>query len=79
MKKIVIIGPESTGKTTITQQLAAHFQCPMVEEYARWYIDQLDRPYYQQDLLEIARGQLINEDSFSESSSPYLFCDTDCI
>ena len=77
MKKIVIIGPESTGKTTITQQLAAHFQCPMVEEYARWYIDQLDRPYYQQDLLKIARGQLINEDSFSESSSPYLFCDTD--
>lgn len=77
MKKIVIIGPESTGKTTITQQLAAHFQCPMVEEYARWYIGQLNRPYCQQDLLEIARGQLINEDSFSESSEPYLFCDTD--
>ncbi len=79
MKKIVIIGPESTGKTTLAQQLATHFQSPMVEEYARAYIDRLDRPYHQQDLLEIARGQLKNEDFFRNSKAPLLFCDTDLL
>jgi len=49
----------------------------MVDEYARTYIDQLERPYSQQDLLEIARGQLKNEESFDHSTDPYLFCDTD--
>ena len=77
MKKIVIIGPESTGKTSLTRQLAAHFQCPMVEEYARSYIDQLDRPYNKDDLFEIARGQIRLEDSFEQHNAPYLFCDTD--
>jgi len=77
MKKIVIIGPESTGKTTMAQQLAAYFQSPMVKEYARTHIDQLGRPYQQRDLLEIARGQIKNEDQFRDSSVPYLFCDTD--
>jgi NadR type nicotinamide-nucleotide adenylyltransferase len=75
MKKIVIIGPESTGKTTMAQHLAAYFQSPIVEEFARTYIDHLDRPYNQQDLLEIARGQIKNEDRFRDSR--YLFCDTD--
>lgn len=79
MKKIVIIGPESTGKTTLAQQLATHFQSPMVEEYARAYIDRIDRPYNQQDLLEIARGQLKNEDFFRNSTAPWLFCDTDLL
>jgi len=77
MKKIVIIGPESTGKTTLTKQLAAHYDCPMVEEYARAYIDRLNRPYCEQDLLEIARGQVKSEDRFREVEAPYLFCDTD--
>ena len=77
MKKIVIIGPESTGKSTLTQQLAQHFNCPTVKEYAREYIDRLDRPYTKDDLLVIARGQLALEDDLMHSTAPYLFCDTD--
>ncbi len=77
MKKIVIIGPESTGKTALTKQLAEHFHCPMVAEYARSYIDQLDRPYTQDDLLTIAKGQLSLEDEFQYMDAPFLFCDTD--
>ena len=77
MKKVVIIGPESTGKTTLTRQLATHFQCPMVEEYARTYIANLTEVYRQPDLLAIARGQLRNEDSFKEIEARWLFCDTD--
>lgn len=77
MKKIVIIGPESTGKTTLARQLSEHIGCPMVEEYARAYIDGLNRPYQKEDLLEIARGQLKLEDQFNNSNARYLFCDTD--
>ncbi len=77
MKKIVIVGPESTGKTTITQLLAAHYQSPIVDEFARSYIDQLNRPYQLADLLKIARGQIDNEESVVNSSSAWLFCDTD--
>ena len=58
-------------------QLAQHFDCPSVKEYAREYIDQLDRPYLEDDLLAIARGQLALEDRQSRATAPYLFCDTD--
>ena len=61
MKKIVLIGPESTGKTTLAKQLAKHYDTVWVEEYARTYIDQLNRPYEQHDLLNIAQGQLLAE------------------
>lgn len=77
MKRIVIIGPESTGKTTLTTELAGYFHCPMVEEYARDYIDRLNRPYAEEDLLKIAAGQLALEDSREDINRPYLFCDTD--
>ena len=77
MKKIVIIGPESTGKSSLTKKLAEHYHCPMVEEYARSYIDQLNRPYHKEDLLEIARGQVAAEEMFKDAEAPFLFCDTD--
>lgn len=77
MKKIVITGPESTGKTTLTEKLSVHFQCPMVEEYARQYLEQLDRTYRQADLLEIAKGQIKMEDHYQDTNVPFLFCDTD--
>ena len=44
MFKIVILGPESTGKSTLTSQLAEHYKAQWVPEYARQYIDMLDRP-----------------------------------
>jgi nicotinamide riboside kinase len=60
--KITITGPESSGKTTLAQKLAQTFDTLWVPEYAREYIDQLDRPYLEADLLEIARGQVARED-----------------
>ena len=66
MHKIVIIGPESTGKSTLSQQLAHHYNEPWVREYAREYIDHLDRPYTYADLLAIAKGQVkLEEDQAS--------------
>ena len=62
MKKIVIIGPESTGKTTLTKSLAKHYNCQFVTEYAREYIDNLNRPYVEDDILKIAKKQIELED-----------------
>lgn len=66
MKKLVIVGPESTGKSTITQELADHyakqFPTAWVPEFAREYLENLDRPYTYEDLVPIAEGQLAWED-----------------
>lgn len=78
MRKVVIIGPESTGKSTLSGQLAAHFQTLWVPEFARAYIDTLDRPYEEEDLYKIATGQLEQEDKAAGNTpSDLLFCDTD--
>lgn len=77
-KRIVIIGPESTGKSTLTKQLAAHFNTSYVDEYARTYLDKINRTYDQRDLLEIAKGQILLEDTAARSAANnWLFCDTD--
>ena len=61
MLKIIITGPESSGKTTLCKALSKHFNLPFSKEYARTYIDALDRDYIMDDLLLIAKGQLESE------------------
>lgn len=77
MKKIVLIGPESTGKTTLSEKLAHYFNEPWVPEFAREYLLNLKRPYAKGDLIEIAKGQLKSEDEKSKNAAKFLFCDTD--
>jgi len=55
---ITIVGPESSGKTTLARQLAAHYGCPWVPEYAREYLESLGGMYEELDLEAIAQGQL---------------------
>jgi nicotinamide riboside kinase len=61
MHKIIVTGPESSGKTTLCKALSAHFKIPFIEEYAREFLDELGRDYKKDDLLEIAKGQLKSE------------------
>jgi NadR type nicotinamide-nucleotide adenylyltransferase len=78
LKKIVIIGPESTGKSTIAASLALHFDTAFVPEFARGYLDGLDRPYEYPDLLKIGKGQIALEEEKSKyAQNDILFCDTD--
>lgn len=56
-KKIVILGPESTGKSTLCQQLADHYKTTWVPEYAREYLLKNGTDYSYDDLLTIAQGQ----------------------
>ncbi len=79
LKRIAIVGPESTGKSEMAQQLAQHYQTEWVPEYARFYLNRLDRDYEQDDLLEIAKGQLAWEDERAHYAERYLFCDTNLI
>lgn len=76
-KRILILGPESTGKSTLAEDLATHFGEPWVPEFAREYLDNIDRPYYYEDLLEIGKGQVNAEDELAETAEKYLFVDTD--
>ncbi|MCC6448570.1 MAG: ATP-binding protein [Chitinophagaceae bacterium] len=79
MKKVVIIGGESTGKSTLSEQLAAYYQTVWVPEYARTYLDNLGREYEKEDLLEIAKGQLKSEFELESLANQFLFCDTDLL
>ena len=75
MIKILITGPESSGKSTLTTQLSAYFKAPMVPEYARLYLK--DMPTYQEyDLVQIALGQKKMEDDEVKNNPSILFCDT---
>ncbi|MBM3159285.1 MAG: AAA family ATPase [Bacteroidota bacterium] len=66
LKKIVIIGPESTGKSTLCQELAEHFETIWCPEYAREYLLTNGTDYSFQDLLTIAKGQIALEDQLAD-------------
>ncbi len=77
--KIAITGPESTGKTTIAQQLAQSFGTVWVKEYARTFLEQLDRSYKEVDLLRIAQEQFRWETEAAQEANKLFFCDTDLV
>ncbi|HEY1871726.1 MAG TPA: ATP-binding protein [Chitinophagaceae bacterium] len=93
LKKIVVIGPESTGKSTLCEQLAQHYNMLWCPEYAREYLQTHGTKYNYDDLLTIAKGQVELEAKFtrmannrwqmtdrsiiSHQSSNLLFIDTD--
>ncbi|MBL0180944.1 MAG: AAA family ATPase [Chitinophagaceae bacterium] len=88
MKKIVVIGPESTGKSFLCEQLAAHYNTTWVKEYAREYLLKNGTEYSFETLLKIAKGQVADEEAetrrlnaanlkLKTSNSKPLFVDTD--
>jgi NadR type nicotinamide-nucleotide adenylyltransferase len=79
LKKIAIVGPESTGKSTLAEMLAKHYHTCWVREYAREYIDNLTIPYQKKDLDLIAKGQIQAEDDLMSSANGILICDTNLI
>ncbi|MBS1654469.1 MAG: ATP-binding protein [Bacteroidetes bacterium] len=67
LKKIVIIGPESTGKSTLCEQLAEQYETTWCPEFAREYLLTNGTSYTYDDLLTIAKGQLSLEDEYSNT------------
>ena len=77
--RIAITGPESTGKTELARQLAIHFNTVFVPEYARRYIEELNRPYNYLDVIHIAHKQIELERNYTDKAVKYLFLDTELI
>ena len=87
LKKIAIVGPESTGKSTLCEQLADHYHSLWCPEYAREYLSEHGMEYSYDDLLIIAEGQIALEEKYlqlatGEGQRPNqgvypLFIDTD--
>jgi NadR type nicotinamide-nucleotide adenylyltransferase len=79
LKKIVIIGPESTGKSTLCRQLADHYKTVWCPEFAREFLlEKGGNNYNYEDLLNIAMGQLeLEETMMLEAKNGFYFIDTD--
>jgi NadR type nicotinamide-nucleotide adenylyltransferase len=72
-KFIIVTGPESTGKTTIAEKLAVHFQGKLYPEYARNYIEKLNRNYTYSDIEAIARYQYQQYELFVQDKKLSIF------
>jgi len=79
LRRFVVFGPESTGKTTLAQQLAAHFGEPWAPERVRGFWDEHAGRIVAEDLDAIARGQMAGEDAAAAGARRVLFCDTDLL
>lgn len=83
MLRVALTGPESTGKTTLSRQLAEHYQTVWAPEYAREYLETHGPNYALPDLEKIALGQLQAETTAAEQAAelgrPVVFFDTDLL
>ena len=87
VKRIVLFGPESSGKTTLAKQIAEKYGVPWVPEYAREYLqnkwDNEGKVCQPDDLIPIAIGQIDLEnkaiDQAEKNDSPFIVCDTDLL
>ena len=81
--KVVLFGPESTGKTTLAKQLAGHYNTVWVPEYMRKYLqDKLDtkqKTSEPEDIFPIAEGQMMLENKLAKKADKILICDTNLL
>jgi NadR type nicotinamide-nucleotide adenylyltransferase len=79
MKRIVITGAESTGKSTLAQELSGYYGEPWTGEFVRSYVDELRGELQPHDLVPIAEGQLALEDAALENAQRLVIHDTNIL
>lgn len=81
--KVVLFGPESTGKTTLSRQLARHYNTVWAPEFAREYLQDKwnneRKTCEKKDLIPIAIGQMELENTLAKKADKVLICDTDLL
>jgi HTH-type transcriptional repressor of NAD biosynthesis genes len=81
--KVVLFGPESTGKTTLSKQLARHYNTVWTPEFAREYLQKKwnneRKTCEKEDLIPIAIGQMNLENKLGKKADKLLICDTDLL
>ena len=81
--KIVLFGPESTGKTTLSKHLARYYNTVWAPEFAREYLQKKwnneRKTCEAKDLLPIAIGQMKLENKLAKKADKVLICDTDLL
>jgi NadR type nicotinamide-nucleotide adenylyltransferase len=76
MKRVVICGPESTGKTELSKALSAHFSIPWIPEIARDYVEHLNRRYTYDDIVHIAQKQIEQDKEAALQKPSWVIFDT---
>ena len=76
IKKIAIVGPESTGKSTMSAFLADHYNTVWVPEFARGYCENLTEAPSWQDEINMFEGQVQLEKEYLPKANKILICDT---
>ncbi len=80
VRRVAVIGPESSGKSTLTKHLAARYNTKYAAEYARAYLDATNLEITSDAILAISRGHRASEDALAEQCrSGLLFCDTEAL
>ena len=79
IKKIILTGPESTGKSFLCKKLAKYYKTVCVEEYSRKYIENLKRKYTFDDIIHIARKQIKQQNEYNKKGNKFIFFDTNLI
>tara|TARA_R110001592_G_scaffold102759_3_gene289865 strand:- start:6070 stop:6654 length:585 start_codon:yes stop_codon:yes gene_type:complete len=81
--KVVLFGPESTGKTTLSRQLAAHYNTLCTPEFLREFAqnkwDKEQKRCEEKDIIKIAQGQMHLENESAKTANQILICDTDLL
>jgi HTH-type transcriptional regulator, transcriptional repressor of NAD biosynthesis genes len=78
-RRVVVFGPESTGKTTLAKRLADHYRSVWVPEWARGHLDAFGGKCQPRDIHLIALGQAASEDTLARQADRVLICDTDTL
>lgn len=79
IKKIAIIGPESSGKSTLADQLSSYFHTSFAPEYAREFLEKNRSAYDRYDLDKICLGQIRKEEEALSRANKICFFDTDML
>lgn len=76
MKRVAVLGAESSGKSTLCEAVARRYRTVWVPEYLREFVDTMGRVPFEDDQFGIARTQRAREDAAALQARDYLFCDT---